>query len=143
MRVFGRTDAGETVHRMDLEGGGLTASLTEWGVTLLDLRIEDDAPPLVLGYPNFADYPAYSPYFGATPGRYANRIAHGRFTLDGVQHQLDRNQVCTTCMAVRWVWANSHGALPSSNAIGCGSRSTIRTAIWAFPDIAVSPASIN
>ncbi len=91
-RIFGHTDAGETIHRVDLEGGGLSASLTDWGATLLDLRLEGHAPPLVLGYPNFADYPRHSPYFGATPGRYANRIAQGRFTLDGTQYRLDRNQ---------------------------------------------------
>jgi len=46
----------------------------------------------VLGLPNLAGYLAPPKYFGATVGRFANRIAHGRFTLDGQPHQLDRNQ---------------------------------------------------
>ncbi len=90
--LFGRTASGEAVHRVELEGGGLRASISDWGATLLDLRLEGHAPPLVLGFEKFEDYPLHSPYFGATPGRFANRIAHGRFELDGVAHQLDRNQ---------------------------------------------------
>ena len=45
---------------------------------------------VVLGLNTIEDYLAYSPSFGAVPGRYANRIANGRFILDGVAYQLDR-----------------------------------------------------
>ena len=45
---------------------------------------------VVLGLNTLSDYLAYSPHFGAVPGRFANRIANGRFTLDGVAYQLDR-----------------------------------------------------
>jgi aldose 1-epimerase len=89
---FGKTPAGDIVYRVNLAGGGLTASIFSWGAALQDLRLEGHAPPLVLGFQEFADYPQHSPYFGATPGRYANRIANGRFALDGQTHQLDRNQ---------------------------------------------------
>jgi aldose 1-epimerase len=44
----------------------------------------------VLGLNTLSDYLVYSPHFGAVPGRFANRIANGRFTLDGVAYQLDR-----------------------------------------------------
>jgi aldose 1-epimerase len=46
----------------------------------------------VLGYDTFESYPAHSPYFGAACGPVANRIKEGRFTIDGVTHELDRNQ---------------------------------------------------
>jgi len=90
--VFGSTERGETVHRVEIAGGGLTAGCISWGATLQDLRLAGHAPPLVLGFEGLADYERHSPYFGATPGRFANRIGGGRFVLDGTVHQLDRNQ---------------------------------------------------
>ncbi len=47
---------------------------------------------VVLGLPDLADYPTHSPHMGAIAGRYANRIGHGRFTLDGATYQLPLNQ---------------------------------------------------
>jgi aldose 1-epimerase len=90
--LFGTTEAGEEVHRVTLKGGGLTAKVMTWGAALQDLRLDRHQPPLVLGFPDFASYPKYSSYFGQTPGRFANRIAGGRFTLDGVAHQLEQNE---------------------------------------------------
>lgn len=90
--IFGETEDGAAVNRVTINGGGLTASILSWGASLQDLRLAGHDEPLVLGFSAFADYLQHSPYFGATPGRYANRIAHGRFTLDGLDHQLDRNE---------------------------------------------------
>ncbi|MEM9106671.1 MAG: aldose epimerase family protein [Pseudomonadota bacterium] len=91
-QVFGTTADGEEVRRVTLGGGGLTAKVMTWGATVQDLRLDGHDPALVLGFENFDHYPAHSPYFGATPGRYANRIASGRFALDGETYQLDQNQ---------------------------------------------------
>ena len=90
--LFGKAADGADVERVTISGGGLTAKIMSWGATLQDLRLEGHLPSLVLGFPDFDSYPAHSPYFGATPGRYANRIAQGRFRLDGSDYQLDRNQ---------------------------------------------------
>jgi len=90
--VFGTTENGEPVYRVRIAGGGLTASIITWGAVIQDLRLEDHRPPLVLGFEAFDPYPIHSPYFGATPGRCANRISAGRFTLDGKQYQLEMNQ---------------------------------------------------
>lgn len=90
--VFGTTAAGETVYRVTIKGGGLTAKVMTWGSVIQDLRLDGHAPPLVLGFEDFASYPQYSSYFGATPGRCANRIDGGRFVLDGEEIQLDRNE---------------------------------------------------
>ena len=90
--IFGHTPNGETVHRYMLCGGGLTASIMTWGAAVQDLRLEGHAPALVLGFPRFEDYLAHSPYFGATIGRYANRIAKGQVRIDGTLYKLDRNQ---------------------------------------------------
>lgn len=91
VEVFGETPDGQEVHRVSISGGGLTARVLTWGAAVQDLRLEGHASSLVLGFPDFAPYPAYSPYFGAIAGRYANRIARGRFAIDGVEHQVDRN----------------------------------------------------
>ena len=91
MEVFGQTDAGEAVHRLKITDGTLTATIMTWGAAIQDLRLARHEPPLVLGFENFADYPAYSPYFGATVGRVANRIRNGRFILGGQEVQLERN----------------------------------------------------
>jgi aldose 1-epimerase len=90
--VFGKTADGETVYRVKIAGGGLTAHILSWGAVVQDLRIEGHDPSLVLGFDNFDDYLAHSPYFGATPGRCANRIDNGRFVLDGKSYQLDLNE---------------------------------------------------
>ncbi|TRL37017.1 aldose epimerase family protein [Rhizobium straminoryzae] len=90
--IFGTTPKGETVYRVKISGGGLTAHVITWGAVIQDLRLEGHDAPLVLGFDHFDDYPKYSSYFGATPGRVANRIGKGRFTLDGKSYQLDLNQ---------------------------------------------------
>lgn len=46
---------------------------------------------VVLGYKTLNDYIGSTPYFGCLVGRYGNRIAKGRFTIDGVQYQLAQN----------------------------------------------------
>jgi aldose 1-epimerase len=90
--VFGRLETGETVQRIVLTGGGLTAHVLTWGTVIQDLRLEGHAPPLVLGFEDFPSYLAHSPYFGATPGRCANRIGSGRFSVDGTEYQLECNE---------------------------------------------------
>ncbi|MFK4769926.1 aldose epimerase family protein [Rhizobium sp. ZW T2_16] len=90
--VFGTTQDGEPVYRVQISGGGLTANVMTWGAVIQDLRLEGHDAPLVLGFDDFASYPAYSPYFGATPGRCANRIGDGKFSIDGRDYQLELNE---------------------------------------------------
>lgn len=78
--------------RYTISGHGLTATFTDWGAVLADLRLDGVAHPLVLGLADLEDYRAgHSNYMGASAGRFANRIANARFTLDGVEHRLDAN----------------------------------------------------
>lgn len=90
--IFGTSLAGETVERVTLSGGGLTARIITFGATIQDLRLAGHDAPLVLGFERFEDYEQHSPYFGASPGRCANRIARGRFTIDGKDYQLELNE---------------------------------------------------
>jgi aldose 1-epimerase len=88
---FGTTPEGETVHRVEISGGGITARILNWGAVVQDLRLAEHDAPLVLGFERFEDYPVHSAYFGAIAGRYANRLAGGRFTIEGQRHQADTN----------------------------------------------------
>jgi aldose 1-epimerase len=91
VEVFGKTADGAPVHRFQISAGALTAHVINWGAVVQDLRLEGHDAPLVLGFDRFDDYPVHSPYMGAIAGRYANRIAGGRFVIDGQQYQADRN----------------------------------------------------
>jgi aldose 1-epimerase len=85
--MFGTTSAGDTVRRVRISAGALTADVLTFGAVVQDLRIAGHEPPLVLGFPDFASYEAHSIYYGAIVGRYANRIANGRFAIDGERFQ--------------------------------------------------------
>lgn len=89
--LFGTTAEGEPVQRFSIAGGGLTARIIGWGAVVQDLRLDGHDAPLVLGFENFDDYPAHSPYMGAIAGRYANRIRGGRFSIAGERHQAETN----------------------------------------------------
>ncbi|MCB2054917.1 MAG: galactose mutarotase [Geminicoccaceae bacterium] len=73
---------------------GMHAVLLDWGAVLMSLHapVDEGSRALVLGYESFDDYPPRSPYFGATAGRFANRIGHATFELDGERFHLDANE---------------------------------------------------
>lgn len=73
---------------------GMEAKLTDFGAIITELHVPDRDGVLadvVLGFDTLAAYLGPHPYFGATIGRYGNRIAGGRFELDGEIFQLDVN----------------------------------------------------
>ncbi len=98
MHKFGEMSDGTEVHRVQLSGYGLTANILTYGAVLQDLRLDGHEPPLVLGFEDFESYLAYSPYFGATAGRYINRIRDGHFEIDGKTYQLDQNFLGKHCL---------------------------------------------
>jgi aldose 1-epimerase len=91
---FGTTD-GKRVDRYTLSNGrGLTVKILTYGGILQTIDVPDShghVANVSLGFDNLADYVAKSPYFGCITGRYANRIAKGKFTLDGKSYQLAIN----------------------------------------------------
>ncbi len=93
--LFG-TFQGEPVFQVTIRSpAGAVARILNWGAVIRDLQIplsDGILQRVVLGFDGFDDYPALSPYFGALVGRYANRIADGRFLLDGKIVQLDLNE---------------------------------------------------
>lgn len=73
---------------------GAEARIMTYGATIVSLKTPDRAglfKNIVLGFDTLDPYLAGVPYFGATVGRYANRIANGRFSLDGGSYQLPKN----------------------------------------------------
>ena len=73
---------------------GLEVRIMTYGAAIVALKTPDRAGRLanvVLGFDSLYPYLAGTPYFGASVGRYANRIAGGRFTLDRVVYELPRN----------------------------------------------------
>lgn len=94
-RPFGCTPSGEDVGLWRLESGtGVHAEILTYGGILHALGVPDtagDTASVVLSLPSVDQYAEKSPYFGALIGRYANRIAHGRFTLDGATHHVPVN----------------------------------------------------
>jgi aldose 1-epimerase len=92
---FGATPDGVAVEAVTLKaGGGITARVISYGATLQALFLPDRQGQLAdvaLGYDDLAGYVAKPQFFGATVGRYANRIAGAKFTLDGKTYALAAN----------------------------------------------------
>jgi aldose 1-epimerase len=73
---------------------GVEIKLSNYGGIVVSLMVPDRNgafEDVVLGFDTLEDYVEKSPYFGCIAGRYANRIAKGRFTLDGVEYTLAQN----------------------------------------------------
>ncbi len=92
---FGKTPDGQQVELFTLVNArGTQVSVTNYGGIIVSWLVADRDGKLddvVLGYKTLDDYVADSPYFGAMVGRYGNRIAQGKFTLDGKTCQLTIN----------------------------------------------------
>jgi len=73
---------------------GMVLSVTNYGCVIQSLMVPDrdgKLADIVLGYDTLAEYEADKRFLGCVVGRYANRIAHGKFTLDGTDYQLETN----------------------------------------------------
>ena len=93
---FGKTPDGQVVDLFTLRNkSGAEARITNYGGIVTHLFVPDKSGKLgdvVLGYDNLDGYLRNnSPYFGCLVGRFGNRLAHGKFSLDGKNYQLARN----------------------------------------------------
>ncbi|MEP7373173.1 MAG: aldose epimerase family protein [Chitinophagaceae bacterium] len=87
---------GETITKYTLtNAGGMQVGIINYGGTITDIVTPDKAGNkgnVVLGFDSLSGYlQKGNPYFGALIGRYGNRIANGKFTLDGKQYTLAGN----------------------------------------------------
>jgi aldose 1-epimerase len=97
-RVFGHTQDGTEVHAHTVtpsDGDLPRLEVIEVGAAVTSLQVADrDGHPVdvVLGYPELVGYEQSEAYFGAVVGRYANRLAEGRFVLDGETFTVPANE---------------------------------------------------
>ena len=92
---FGKTTGGEQIELYSLSNKkGMEVSITNFGATVVTLKVPDragKAADIVLGYDTLDGYENGTSYFGATVGRYGNRIAGGKFSIDGKTYTLPKN----------------------------------------------------
>jgi aldose 1-epimerase len=92
---FGKTADGTPVEIYTLRNArGCEARIMTYGGIVVSLKVPDkdgNFGDVVLGYDKFDDYVKNNPFFGALVGRYGNRIARGKFTLDGKEYTLAVN----------------------------------------------------
>ncbi|HXN36181.1 MAG TPA: aldose epimerase family protein [Opitutaceae bacterium] len=91
---FGAVDGRDVDLYVLTNANGIVAKVMTYGATLTELDTPDRGgkpDDIVLGFDNLAGYLKKEPYFGAIVGRVGNRIAKGRFTLDGKAYQLATN----------------------------------------------------
>ncbi|RHW19393.1 galactose mutarotase [Sphingomonas gilva] len=93
--TFGKLADGRAVPAVTLTNdNGLSATIIAYGATLQSVKLPDAAGKTVdvaLGHDNIEDYIKNPQYYGSTVGRFANRIAKGKFTLDGKAYQTPVN----------------------------------------------------
>ena len=95
MKPFGKTQEGQSVERYTLRNAsGMEVDVITWGGTVTRILVPDrqgKMADVALGFDTVDRYLTRHPYFGSTIGRYGNRIAKGRFTLNGVEYKLATN----------------------------------------------------
>jgi aldose 1-epimerase len=95
-KEHGQNADGKTVYLYTLtNAAGMTVSVMTHGAALVNLFVKDrngNPADVTLGYDSIDGYLVKSAYFGAVCGRFGNRIANGRFTLDGKEYQLNINR---------------------------------------------------
>ena len=91
---FGATEDGQAVSVLTLDNGVISCRVLTYGATLQSLRVPDrEGTPVdvILGYDTLEEYEKNTEYFGATVGRFANRIARAAFSLNGTRYSLQAN----------------------------------------------------
>jgi len=93
--IFGKLPDGSEVSLYTLTNkNGMIAKITEYGAILVSLEVPDKdgkTADITHGYDTLEGWLTNTSYFGSTVGRYGNRIAHGKFTLDGKDYSLATN----------------------------------------------------
>ena len=101
-KPFGITEGGEQVDLFTIENSSGTAvDIITYGATVNSIFTADrngDKADIIMGFDTIEGHEKLSNYQGMTVGRYANRIADGKFTLDGTVYNLVRNEKGITCL---------------------------------------------
>ena len=93
--TFGKAASGEQIDRYTLSNNkGMEVAITNFGATVVALKVPDrdgKTADVVLGFDTLEGYLNGTAYFGATVGRYGNRIGGGKFSIDGKTYTLPKN----------------------------------------------------
>ena len=93
--VFGKTKDGREAHLYTLSNkSGMQVVISDFGGTVVSIKVPDrngKIADVVLGYDTLSGYQEGTASFGGTVGRYANRIAGAKFSLDGKEYALEKN----------------------------------------------------
>ncbi|MFV8324487.1 aldose epimerase family protein [Flavobacterium sp. ZS1P14] len=93
--AYGTTPKGEKIDRYTLKNQeGMEVNIITYGGIISSLKVPNKAgvsEEVVIGFNSLEQYMKPNPYFGALIGRYGNRIAKGKFTLDGKEYSLAIN----------------------------------------------------
>ena len=93
--LFGTLQNGENIYSYTLTNkNGMSATIINYGATVVKLKVPDKNSKIedvILGYDSLSSYVKGASFFGGIVGRYGNRIAKGKFTLDGKEYQLPIN----------------------------------------------------
>ncbi|XP_069118426.1 galactose mutarotase-like [Argopecten irradians] len=99
--IFGKTKDGNDVHRYTFTNKNkITIRVLDYGCIITDILVPDkngEVKDISLGFDDMEGYLTRSPYCGAVCGRVANRIAKGKFSMDGQDFQLALNDVANSC----------------------------------------------
>jgi aldose 1-epimerase len=93
-KPFGTTPDGSSVEAYTLSNGTIEVRIITYGGVITSVRVPDkkgETANVVLGFEKPESYFTDSPYFGCITGRYANRIANAKFTLNGAEYKLSAN----------------------------------------------------
>ena len=122
-KVFGQTPCGQNVNLYTLTNAkGIKVGLMDFGAALVSAVVPDSKgqfADIVLGYNNFNGYLCENPYFGGIVGRFGNRIANGRFTIDGVNIssiQTITASISTAASRVSTAWSGKANRLKMKKA---------------------------
>lgn len=92
--VFGRIDSAEVYLFSLTNRSGMQVDISNYGGIVTSIMVNDksgNAGDVVLGFDRLQDYLDGHPYFGSIVGRYGNRIANGKFSIDGTEYTLAQN----------------------------------------------------
>jgi len=116
-KVFGQTPCGQNVNLYTLSNAnGIKIGVMDYGASLISAVVPDNKgkfEDIAIGYDNFDSYVCNNGYFGGIVGRFGNRIANGRFKLDGTEYILNTNNN----------GQHLHGGIKGFNAVMWSSES--------------------
>ncbi len=129
-RKWGNVD-GKEIFLFELKAGSYKACISNYGATLTHLFAPDasgNVADIVLGFDDLQNYQTHGAYFGATVGRFGNRIHEGRFSINGKDYQTNINENGNTLHGGKAgfhqkIWDANHMPMDDGEALSLHYRS--------------------